>query len=331
MLHADHRIPCSLDDCTFARFTRCSSFADAARSPFPSLHLFPSDLKPGWPSILLFIHPLNLTRPFCCGWLLTDFIAGWCMHVSPFFHRSPTDSDANSRTKSVSGQLVLNEKLVKAALAAVFSEQREEDGLWPSGQPIFLSQGKRGAVVQVSSSSEVGDAFVFAPDMVPAALCAPTPVARSILAGPLNSLPSSLTFPPGPPFPFPSARESAEDPARHLLSTAPSRARGHAHMDRDAPEGGRGEGVLRQRDRAVHWPTGERLAILSPVTGGRAAWLVHCSGTPGHSPPSLSARSQSCTVTSAGSLSSTDARLPAYTLTHPLAHPPSVFTLIQAC
>jgi len=48
-----------------------------------------------------------------------------------------------------------NAKLVEAAVAAVFSEMR--DGLWPPGQPIFKSRG---------GGNDVGNAFVFTPDML---------------------------------------------------------------------------------------------------------------------------------------------------------------------
>ncbi len=49
-----------------------------------------------------------------------------------------------------------NPKLVRAALGAVFAGQRA-DGLWDQGQPIFESRG---------SGNDVGNAYVFAPDMV---------------------------------------------------------------------------------------------------------------------------------------------------------------------
>jgi hypothetical protein len=49
-----------------------------------------------------------------------------------------------------------NLKLVRAALAAVFDEQRE-DGLWSPGQPIFLKSRRQ---------YDVGNAFTFAPDML---------------------------------------------------------------------------------------------------------------------------------------------------------------------
>ena len=49
-----------------------------------------------------------------------------------------------------------NERLVAAALATVFSEFRSE-GLWEAGQPIFITR---------STGADVGNAFVFSPDLL---------------------------------------------------------------------------------------------------------------------------------------------------------------------
>jgi len=49
-----------------------------------------------------------------------------------------------------------NPKLVVAALDAVFG-QMSDNGLWPSGQPIFTTRG---------SGNNVGNAFVFSPDLL---------------------------------------------------------------------------------------------------------------------------------------------------------------------
>lgn len=54
-----------------------------------------------------------------------------------------------------------NQKLVKAALDALFAEQ-QSDGLWVKGQPIYQSFRRTGR--------QVGNAFVFAVDMVGALL-----------------------------------------------------------------------------------------------------------------------------------------------------------------
>jgi len=52
----------------------------------------------------------------------------------------------------------LNKRLVIAALDAFFAEQRQDDGLWDNGQPIYQSFRKTGR--------NVGNAFVFAVDTV---------------------------------------------------------------------------------------------------------------------------------------------------------------------
>ena len=65
------------------------------------------------------------------------------------------EDDARDAVGSGSALPPYNARLVATALDAVFEQMR--GGLWPKGQPIFLSRG---------GGNDVGNAFVFAPDML---------------------------------------------------------------------------------------------------------------------------------------------------------------------
>ena len=60
-----------------------------------------------------------------------------------------------------------NDRLIKAALAAIFSEQQPNDGLWAAGQPIYVVKPKATrSAAAAAFNADPGDAFVFAPDMI---------------------------------------------------------------------------------------------------------------------------------------------------------------------
>ena len=65
------------------------------------------------------------------------------------------DADTRDALGTGSSLPPRNERLIRAALRLIFDEMG--DGLWPAGQPIVLSRG---------AGNDVGNAFVFTPDLL---------------------------------------------------------------------------------------------------------------------------------------------------------------------